>query len=75
MNQRPEAARQLSHCPCPRRGVFLPEPTKNQPSVSWISRSTTLSSPLVGQPITGQNPASSGPAAKLLIDTLKKKVK
>jgi putative intracellular protease/amidase len=25
-----------------------------------------------GQLITGQNPASSGPAAKLLIDTLKK---
>jgi putative intracellular protease/amidase len=28
-----------------------------------------------GQLITGQNPASSGPAAKLLIDTLKKKAK
>ncbi|HXW71282.1 MAG TPA: type 1 glutamine amidotransferase domain-containing protein [Methylocella sp.] len=28
-----------------------------------------------GQLITGQNPASSGPAAKLLIDTLNKKVK
>jgi putative intracellular protease/amidase len=26
-----------------------------------------------GQLITGQNPASSGPAAKLLIDTLKRK--
>jgi putative intracellular protease/amidase len=26
-----------------------------------------------GQLITGQNPASSGPAAKLLIDTLSKK--
>jgi putative intracellular protease/amidase len=28
-----------------------------------------------GQLITGQNPASSGPAAKLLIDTLNKKAK
>jgi putative intracellular protease/amidase len=28
-----------------------------------------------GQLITGQNPASSGPAAKLLLDTLKKKAK
>ena len=28
-----------------------------------------------GQLITGQNPASSGPTAKLLIDTLKKKAK
>jgi len=28
-----------------------------------------------GQLITGQNPASSGPAAKVLIDTLKKKAK
>ena len=28
-----------------------------------------------GQLITGQNPASSGPAARLLIDTLNKKAK
>ena len=28
-----------------------------------------------GQLITGQNPASSGPAARLLIDALKKKAK
>ena len=28
-----------------------------------------------GQLITGQNPASSGPAAKLLIETLNKQVK
>ena len=28
-----------------------------------------------GQLITGQNPASSGPAAKLLMDTLNKKAK
>jgi putative intracellular protease/amidase len=28
-----------------------------------------------GQLITGQNPASSGPATKLLIDTLNKKAK
>ncbi len=28
-----------------------------------------------GQLITGQNPASSGPAARLLIDTLNKKVR
>ena len=28
-----------------------------------------------GQLITGQNPASSGPAAKLLVDTLNKKTK
>ena len=28
-----------------------------------------------GQLITGQNPASSGPAAKLLIDTLNKRAK
>jgi putative intracellular protease/amidase len=28
-----------------------------------------------GQLITGQNPASSGPAAKLLIDTVNKKAK
>jgi putative intracellular protease/amidase len=28
-----------------------------------------------GQLVTGQNPASSGPAARLLIDTLKKRSK